>query len=64
MRKYTIAELARALQSRETSALELTERYLKAIKEKNERINAYITVCEDSALISARRVDERRRDGE
>ena len=63
MRKYTIAELARALQSRDTSALELTERYLKAIKEKNERINAYITVCEDSALKSARRVDERRRDG-
>lgn len=54
----TIATARRALDSKEYSALELTEAYLKNIREKNGEIHAYLEVWEDSAREEAKRADE------
>ena len=54
----TIAEARRALDAKEYSALDLTNAYLDAIKEKNTEIHAYLEVWEDSAREEAKRADE------
>ncbi len=54
----TIKELSKKLISKEISSVEITEEYLKNIKNNNGEINAYITVCEDEALKMARKADE------
>jgi aspartyl-tRNA(Asn)/glutamyl-tRNA(Gln) amidotransferase subunit A len=53
----TIADLGRALQSREVSAEEVTRRCLDRIAERNTTLNAFITVLPDEALAEARRAD-------
>lgn len=53
----TIAELARALQARETTAEAVTERCLDAIAGKNAALNAFITVLADEARLQARQAD-------
>lgn len=47
------------LVNREITCVELTKRYLEKIKEANSELNAYITVTEQQALESAKKVDER-----
>ncbi|OGG53480.1 glutaminyl-tRNA synthase (glutamine-hydrolyzing) subunit A [Candidatus Kaiserbacteria bacterium RIFCSPLOWO2_12_FULL_53_8] len=54
----TIAEARRALDAKEYSALELTNTYLDAIKEKDGEIHAYLEVWEESARAEAKRADE------
>lgn len=61
---WTVAELARALKMGETTATEVTEGYLTHIQEVNPRINAYISLLEESARAAARQSDERRLRGE
>ncbi len=53
----TIAEARRALDSKKYSALDLTEAYLKAIREKNDALHAYLEVWEESAREEAKRAD-------
>lgn len=53
----TIAEARRALDAKEYSALDLTEAYLKAIREKNDELHAYLEVWEESAREEAKRAD-------
>jgi aspartyl-tRNA(Asn)/glutamyl-tRNA(Gln) amidotransferase subunit A len=60
----TIAEGLRALESREISAVELTEAHLAGIAALNPRLNAYITVAGEAALEQARASDARRAKGE
>jgi aspartyl-tRNA(Asn)/glutamyl-tRNA(Gln) amidotransferase subunit A len=55
----TIAGARRSLDAKEYSALELTEAYLAAIKEKDGDIRAYLEVWGDSAREEAKRADER-----
>ena len=62
--KLTITEARRALDAKEYSALELTNAYLDAIREKNPEIHAYLEVWEDSAREEAKRADERIARGE
>ncbi len=57
MLSKTVAEIARALQSREVSSLELTQDYLRRIKLLNGDLNAFITVTEDLALAQAKAAD-------
>ena len=38
--------------------------FLAAAKERNRKINAYITICEDSALAWAAELDKRKKNGE
>ena len=44
MLEKTVAELSKALRSREVSSVELTQAYLEKIATVNERLNTYITV--------------------
>jgi aspartyl-tRNA(Asn)/glutamyl-tRNA(Gln) amidotransferase subunit A len=53
----TIAEARRALDSREYSALDLTEAYLEAIAVKDGDIHAYLEVWADSAREEAKAAD-------
>ena len=53
----TIAELARALHTRELTASAVTERCLHAIAEQDRSLNAVITVLADEAREQARQAD-------
>jgi aspartyl-tRNA(Asn)/glutamyl-tRNA(Gln) amidotransferase subunit A len=55
-----VAGLADAFASGEISALEATETYLGRIADRNDRLNAFITVMADSARNQARAADDRR----
>ena len=63
MIEKTATELSQLLSSGEISSVELTQAYLSRIAKINGKLNAYITVCEESALTQAKRADERRANG-
>lgn len=60
----TIKEARRALDANEYSALDLTNAYLDAIREKDGDIRAYLEVWEESARAEAKAADERIARGE
>lgn len=59
MHRKTIAELSKSLISKELSAVELTQAYLKRIKQFDEKLNAFITLTEEQALQQAKAADAR-----
>lgn len=62
--KLTITELIEKLKSRELRSVDVTKACLERIKERNEKINAYITICEEEALEMAAKSDQKLDDGE
>ncbi|MBR6557619.1 MAG: Asp-tRNA(Asn)/Glu-tRNA(Gln) amidotransferase subunit GatA [Clostridia bacterium] len=54
----TLKELSQLIHKREISSLELTENYIKKIKEKDHELGAFITVSEESAIKTASWIDE------
>ena len=54
----TVKSLSDGLRLKKFSAVELLEAYLKNAKQKNEKTNAFITICEQSALEQAAKADE------
>ena len=58
MLEKTVAELSKALRSREVSSVELTRAYLERITATNEKLNTYITICEELALRQASKADQ------
>ena len=62
MIKSTIHTLLSKLKSREITSVELVQAYLDQI-EKHKELNAYITVCAESALKAAKTADERYANG-
>ncbi len=60
----TLAEASAGLADRRFSAAELTEAHLAAIAALNPRLNAYITLAEDSARAEAAAADAARARGE
>ncbi|RJQ34536.1 Asp-tRNA(Asn)/Glu-tRNA(Gln) amidotransferase subunit GatA [Candidatus Parcubacteria bacterium] len=58
LESLTIAEARRALDSKEYSALELTNAYLDAIAKKDGDIHAYLEVWEKEARTEAKAADE------
>ncbi len=64
MIEKTVAELSAALAAGDISSLELTQAYLDRIARYNDELNAYITVCADSALAQAKAADQARANGE
>ena len=64
MIEKTVAELSVALASGDISSVELTQAYLNRIAELNTELNAFITVCDESALDQARAADAARANGE
>ena len=63
MIEKTVAELSAALAAGETTSMALTQAYLEQIAAHNEALNAFITVCADSAMAQARAADEARAAG-
>lgn len=55
----TISDITRLLKSGEISCKELTEKYIKAAKDINPDLDAYITITEEAALETASEVDKR-----
>lgn len=62
--KMTIAAAADGMRAKDFSSVELTQAVLKAIKEKDTEVKAYLTVDEEGALAGAQLADERRAAGE
>jgi aspartyl-tRNA(Asn)/glutamyl-tRNA(Gln) amidotransferase subunit A len=57
LNELTIKEAQEGLRSKKFTSVELTEACLARIKDRNKEINAFITVCEESALAEARLAD-------
>lgn len=55
----TITEAKAKLKAREISSEELTTACLAAVKHKNKELNAFLTICEDEAMIAAKKADEK-----
>lgn len=53
----TLGDMSSRLKNKEFSSLELTKAYIKRAKELNPKINAFIDVCEESALEFAKKAD-------
>lgn len=64
LNELTIKDAHKGLKVKEFSARELTNDCLVAIKEKNGKLNAYLTVFEESARAEARKTDEKIAKGE
>ena len=59
-----LLDLRKQLDNKEISSVELTKSYLKTISEKNDKLNAFITVTEELALKGAEEADRRIAEGE
>ena len=59
----TVAEISAALAAGDISSVEITQAYLDRIAALNGELNAFITVCEDSALAQAKAADDARANG-
>ena len=53
-----ISELIAKLKSKEISAVQLTESYVKNIEEKDSKLNSFVTKTFDQACEDAKKVDE------
>ncbi len=57
-------ELSEMLKNKKCSAVELTESVFKRISDVEEKVDAYLTICKDTALEEAKKVDEKLSIGE
>ncbi|MXW73620.1 MAG: Asp-tRNA(Asn)/Glu-tRNA(Gln) amidotransferase GatCAB subunit A, partial [Chromatiales bacterium] len=60
---FSLSGLRRALDSGDIGSVELTQACLDRIEERNPELNAFLTVCGESALDGARRADAGRANG-
>lgn len=63
MIEKTVAELSAAMASGDISSVELTQSYLDRINSANDSLNAFITVCDETALEQASAADKSRAQG-
>lgn len=63
MHNQSIAQLSQSLACGEFSSVELTEHFLRRIRQMDGTYNAFITLMEESALESARQADKQRAAG-
>jgi aspartyl-tRNA(Asn)/glutamyl-tRNA(Gln) amidotransferase subunit A len=59
LNQLTIKQAHRGLVKKEFSAVELTEAVLSQIKKQDQKIQAYLTVTEELALVQAQRIDKK-----
>ncbi len=62
--KKTATQLSAMLQVGEVSSVTLTEHFLQRIKDNDEKLNSFITVCAEDALAQARAADEKLKAGD
>lgn len=60
----TFAQLREKLDKKEISSVELTQEYLDKMKQKNDSLSAYISICEELALEMAKSADKRIANGD
>ena len=60
----SITELSAMLQAGEVSSVELTRYFLERIKNCDDKLNSFITVCEEQAMKEAEAADERLKAGD
>ncbi|XOB40468.1 MAG: Asp-tRNA(Asn)/Glu-tRNA(Gln) amidotransferase subunit GatA [Candidatus Nealsonbacteria bacterium] len=54
----TIKKIHEGLLKKEFSALELTRAYLEKVKKEDVKIHSFLSVCEDTAVSQAKKIDE------
>ena len=59
----SVTELSAMLQAGEVSSVELTQYFLERIKSSDDKLNSFITVCEEDALAQAKESDEKLKAG-
>lgn len=59
----SVTELSAMLQAGEVSSVELTQYFLDRIKNSDDKLNSFITVCEEQALAQAAESDEKLKAG-
>ena len=59
----SVTELSAMLQAGQVSSVELTQYFLDRIKNSDEKLNSFITVCEEQALAQAKESDEKLKAG-
>jgi aspartyl-tRNA(Asn)/glutamyl-tRNA(Gln) amidotransferase subunit A len=59
----SVTELSAMLQAGEVSSVELTRYFLDRIKNSDEKLNSFISVCEEQALAQAKESDEKLKAG-
>jgi aspartyl-tRNA(Asn)/glutamyl-tRNA(Gln) amidotransferase subunit A len=59
----SITELSAMLQAGEVCSVELTRYFLDRIKNSDEKLNSFITICEDEALAQAEESDQKLKAG-
>lgn len=64
MHQLTIAEIIRALRSKEFSSTEITSHLLDRIQQLDSNYNSFITVTEELAMAQAKKADQRLAKGE
>lgn len=64
MHHKTIAELARDLDAKKVSSVELAQHFIARIKKYDEKLNSFITLTEEEALRDAKAADEKRAQGQ
>lgn len=57
MHLQTIAQLSHDLATKKVSSLELTTHYLNRIKSLDEKLNSFITLSEETAVLQAKKAD-------
>ncbi|HSD98425.1 MAG TPA: Asp-tRNA(Asn)/Glu-tRNA(Gln) amidotransferase subunit GatA [Patescibacteria group bacterium] len=60
----TIAQARKKLDNKEISAVELTKASLQRLQSLDKKLNAFLTVTEETALESAKKADERIKNGD
>ena len=64
MQKYSIKELVKKIQDKEVSCVDVMNYYTKQIKEKEDKIDAFLSLDIDGALKKAKELDEKIERGE
>ena len=64
LKELTIKQAHELLEKKEVTSVELTKSYFKNIKENDGDINAFLSLTEETALETAKKVDERIAKGE
>src|SRR3990167_8987169 len=59
----TLSELSHELKTKKISSVELTQFFLGRINQFDKKLNSFITVTEEQAIISAKKADEKRSKG-
>ncbi|MDF1653540.1 MAG: Asp-tRNA(Asn)/Glu-tRNA(Gln) amidotransferase subunit GatA [Coxiellaceae bacterium] len=64
MHSLSLRELQQQLDDKKISSVELTQHFVQRIKQHDNTLNSFITVCDDTAMQQAKIADQRRANGE